>query len=346
MGKVRLVTNHVLVATLLVVSPLIWHDISLANPLSSRSVTIASSAPSVVTSHQFKFNIDTVNNIGSIVFRYCDNSPEFDMSCSAPPGLSVSSAVLSSQTGETGFSIDPTTTSNRLVISRPAGLTSTIPASYTFTNVTNQNVPYSTVYVRVSTHASSDGTGPRIDSGAVAFATVGAISVSGYVPPYLTFCVGVVVALNCSNATGTSLNFGELSETQPRFLTSQFSVATNDPGGYSTTLAGTTMTSGNNTISPPAFPQGSNPGTSQFGMNLRANSNPPVGANPAGVGTGSISPNFATPNQFYFNNQVIVSSAVPSDFNLFTASYIVNISDAQSPGVYSTTLTYIASAAF
>jgi hypothetical protein len=346
MRKVSRLTAHILVATLLVASPLLWYKSASANPLSTRSVTVGSSAPGTVTTHRYNFNIDTVNTVGSIEFEYCTNSPEIGSSCNAPPGLNVSAANISAQTGETGFAIDPSTTANRLVISRAAGLTSAIPVSYTFSNVTNHSAPFYTVFVRVATFSSTDGTGSRVDSGAVAFATTSAISVSGFVPPYLTFCVGVVVALNCVNASGTSLDFGELSKTQPRFLTSQFSVATNDPGGYSTTLAGTTMTSGNNIIPGLAPPQTSQPGTSQFGMNLRANSNPAVGANPTGVGTGAISPNYNIPNQYFFNNQVIASSPIPSDFNLFTVSYVVNVSDAQSPGVYSTTLTYIASAAF
>lgn len=331
---------------LLALLPLLLTRTIIANSLPSRSVVIGSSAPSAVTSHRYNFTFETATSVGSIEFEYCTNSPFIGTYCNPPLGLIVNTASISAQSGETGFSIDPSTTANRLVISRPPAMTSPVPASYTFNNVTNHSAPFNTVYVRVATFATSDGTGARTDSGAVAFATASGISVSGFVPPYLTFCVGVVVALNCSNATGTSLNFGELSKTQPRFLTSQFSVATNDPGGYATTLAGTTMTSGNNIIPGLPSPQGSQSGVSQFGMNLRANSNPAVGANPTGVGTGAISPNYGVPNQFFFNNQVIASSTISSDFNLFTASYIVNVSEAQSPGVYSTTLTYIASAAF
>lgn len=346
MRKVSQLTTHILVASLLVAAPLLCLKTSHANSLPSRSVTIGDSTPSAVTTHRYNFTFETATSVGSIEFEYCTNTPFIGTFCNPPLGLLVNSATLGAQTGETGFSIDPSTTANRLVISRPGALTSPVPASYTFNNVTNHSAPFNTVYVRVATFATSDGTGPRTDSGAVAFATAGNISVSGYVPPYLTFCVGVVVALNCSNATGTSLDFGELSKTQPRFLTSQFSVATNDPGGYATSLAGTTMTSGNNTIPALGSPQSSQAGTSQFGMNLRANSNPAVGANPSGVGTGSISPNFGIPNQFFFNNQVIATSTTPSEFNLFTASYIVNVGNSQSPGVYSTTLTYIATAAF
>lgn len=346
MRNVLNITSHILVAALIVASPLLL-QVANASTLPSRSVTISDSAPSAVNTHRYNFTIETVGSVGSIEFEYCTNSPEIGAFCNVPSGMDVDNAVLSSQSGETGFSIDnANTTPNRLVITRPAGLTSAIPVSYTFDNVTNHIQPRLTIFVRISTFASTDATGPRSDSGAVAYSTTGGISVSGFVPPYLTFCVGVVVALNCANAIGTSLDFGEFSTNQPRFLTSQFSVATNDPAGYAATLAGTTMTSGNNTINPLNSPQSSQPGTSQFGMNLRSNSNPAVGANPSGGGASTIAANYNVPNQFVFINQVITSSTLPTDYNLFTASYIVNISDAQNPGIYSTTLTYIATAAF
>lgn len=337
---------HILLVVVISAPPMLWPEISRAAPLTTKSVTISDSAPGAVNTHRFNFNINTVTSVGSIEFEYCSNTPFVGTVCTAPTGFSASSAVLSSQTGETGFSIDPSSTSNRIVLSRPAGLTSAIPVSYTFDTITNHSAPFNTVYVRLATFASSDGTGLRTDSGPVAYATVGSLSVSGYVPPHLTFCVGVTVALNCSSSSGNFLNFGELSTSQPRYLTSQFSVSTNDPGGYVTSVAGTTMTSGNNIIPALGTPSPSIAGSSQFGMNLRANSSPGVGANPAGVGTGAITPNYSIPNQFMFNNQVIASSSISTDFNLFTTSYIVNRSASQSPGVYSTTLTYVAVAAF
>jgi hypothetical protein len=81
-------------------------------------------------------------------------------------------------------------------------------------------------------------------------------------------------------------------------------------------------------------------------MNLRVNTSPAVGSNPSGVGTGVISPSFSVPNSYFFNNQVVASSVKSTDFNVFTVSYIVNISGDQQPGIYTTTLTYVAVAAF
>ncbi len=335
-------TTHVLVASLLGVAPLLWFQSAKAAQITSRSVTIGSSVPGAVTTHRFNYNYPSVSSVGSLVFEYCSNSPQVGAPCTAPGGLNLSGVSLV----EPGYGVHGSSTSNKLILTRAPSMTIVGPEVHTFNNVTNQSTANQTVFVRISSYASIDGTGAYIDEGSVAYSTASPLSVSGYVPPYLTFCVGVVVALDCSNVTGTLLSFGELSKSQPRFLSSQFSVATNDPGGHAVSVTGTTMTSGNNVITALASPQPSQPGTSQFGMNLRANSNPAVGANPAGVGTAVISPNFAIPNQFYFNNQVVASSSISTDFNSFTVSYLINVPSTQPAGFYSTTLTYIAVAAF
>ncbi len=318
-----------------------------AATLSNRSVTVSTSMPGAMSTHRFDFTIGTSSLVGSIEFEYCSNTPFVGTVCTAPAGFSASLAGLSNQTGGTGFVIDPVSTVNRIVISRIPSLLGNIPVSFTFDNVKNHDLPSSTVYVRMATYASSDGTGLITDSGAIALATVEPLSVSGFVPPYLTFCVGVTVTTNCETVSGFSLNFGELSIVRPSFLTSQFAVATNDPGGYSTSITGSTMTSGNNSIPGLLTQQASQPGVSQFGMNLRSNSNPVVGSDPLGGGVGIITPNYAISNKFFFGSpQVLTSAPMPSEMNYFTASYIINISPDQQPGIYTTTLTYIAVAAF
>jgi hypothetical protein len=328
------------------VAPLFWFQKAYADILSTRSVSIASSQPSATTEHRFDFTIPSASSIGSIEFEYCSNTPLVGTTCTPPAGFSATGAALAVESGETGFSIDSSSTVNRILLGRTSSMTSIGPVSYTFSNIVNQNTN-STVYVRISTFATSDGSGPRTDSGAVAYSTSSQVTVNAFVPPYLRFCVGIVVSANCTSFSGTYINFGELSTTQTRAMSSQFAVATNDPLGYVTSVAGTTMTSGNNTIPALAVPQSSSPGVSQFGMNLRANSSPAVGADPTGVGTGTLASNFASPNQYYFGtNEAVVTSNLPSDYNVFTVSYVVNVSANQSPGIYTTTLTYIATAAF
>ena len=313
--------------------------------LSSRDVVVLNSNPSVVTSHIYSFTIASNTLVGSMKFEYCINSPTVGGSCTVPPGLSLSSAVISSQIGAAGFSIDGSSTVSTLILTRPPAPVSPGPASYTFSNVINQSGNL-TVFVRVSTYASVDATGPLTDEGAVVYSTARGLGVGGYVPPYLLFCVGVTVTTNCTASSGALLDFGELSSTSTKTSSSEFSGSTNDPGGFSTTVIGQTMTAGNEVITPMGAVQFSLPGTGQFGMNLRANSSPNIGAEPVGPGTSVPVAQMNIPNKFFFGQQVVANSTLSTDFTKLTASYIVNVSPSQRPGIYNTTLTYIAMAAF
>lgn len=343
----RTVPLNTITALLLGVVPLIAIRHIDAVDLTSRNVVVSDAKPSASpVSNTFNFTIPSVSLLGSIEFEYCSNSPFVGTSCTAPAGFSASSVALATQTGETGFSIDGSSTSNKIVIGRPPVNATGIPVSYNFTGITNPSTANQPVYVRISTFASNNGTGSRTDSGSVVFSTASGVAVSGYVPPYLIFCAGVTVALDCTSSGGNLLNFGDLKTTQTKALSSEFSGSTNDPGGFSTTVAGNTMTSGNNVIPAMNPPSPSSVGQSQFGMNLRANSNPSIGAEVVGPGTSTAVANMVTANLFFYSTQVITSSPWPTEFNKFTASYIVNISSSQLPGVYSTTLTYIAVAAF
>ena len=180
----------------------------------------------------------------------------------------------------------------------------------------------------------------------MAFSTSTGFDVEGFVPPYLTFCVGVTVSSDCTSTTGNYLSFGELSSTSTKSLASQFAVATNDPVGYVVSLSGVTMTSGNNTIDKMELPMFSNTGVSQFGINLRANTSPLIGLDKSGSGTGFVSSDFNLVDQFVFKNDNIAFSTIPSDFNVYTISYIVNIPNEQPPGIYTSTITYIATVQF
>lgn len=315
--------------------------------IENRSVRISTSVPSAAATHEFKFDIVTPGTLGSVELEYCSNDPFIGTPCTAPAGFSASGASLASETGETGFIIHPTSTANKIILSRVPAAASAQPVSYSFSDVINPSTASQSVYVRISTFASDDATGPRIDEGAVVFSTSGGLGAKGYVPPFLIFCVGLTVSNKCSAASGNSINLGELSSAAPRAATSQFSGATNDVDGYSVSILGITMTSGNNTIPAMTAPAPSNPGTGQYGINLRANTNPAVGQNFSGVGVATIEPQYNIPNQFVFQSGTkLVSSTQTTDFNTFTVSYIVNVSAAQPAGVYNTTATYVATAAF
>jgi hypothetical protein len=314
--------------------------------LLNRSITISSARASLVVTHTFDFTPQTAGNIGSIVLEYCD-SPVFDYPCSAPPGLDLTGASLSSQTGDGGFSISGASTANKIVLTRPPSPTFGNPDQYVFSNVTNPSQADHVFFVRLSTYPTNDASGPLTDNGAVGFAIVSPFNVGANVPPFLRLCVGITVTFDCSSASGTSLNLGTLTSAAAHAGQSEYSGGTNSPDGYSVFALGTTMTSGNNSITANSSASPSFPGNSQFGINLRANSNPSVGADPSGPGSASPTPGYNQPNLFKFQpGDLISSDTLPSNFRKMTVSYLANIPAGQPGGVYSTTITYTAVATF
>jgi hypothetical protein len=316
--------------------------------LSSRSIVIATSAAGATTTHTIHFTISTTNILGSIQLQFCTNDPFIGSPCTAPAGLSYSGAALSAQTGETGFSVDGSSTANNEVLTRPAAVANAgVPVTFTFTGVINPSTTNQTTYLRISTYASTDASGPRVDQGGAAFNTAGSFGTAAFVPPFLSFCVGVTVNNNCSAFTGNSVSFGTLSKSQVSAISTQFAAATNDPTGYIIYSLGTTLTSGNNVIAAPSTPSPSAPGNSQFGINLRQNILPSVGQNPQGAGTGAPLTDYNAANLFMFNpGAAIASASTATDYTVFTTTYIANIVDGQAPGVYTTTITYMAVAQF
>ncbi len=319
-----------------------------AAELTLRNISVGSGIPGSDTSHTFNFTFGSPVALGSITFLYCENTPVFDQSCDPPVGLDLSGATLSSQSGNTGFSIDTVnSTPNMIVLTRSAAVAATVPSSYVLNNIINPtNAPHSE-FIQISTHAAIDGSGPRIDEGAVAFAINPVLDVSAYIPPFLNFCVGVSVALDCTSTIGDSIDLGIISKSSANAATSQFSTATNDPSGYVVYALGNTMTSGNNIIPSLATPLPSVIGSSQFGLNLRSNTAPAVGQEPFGVGTGLPILNYNFPNFYTYNDgDSIASSTLSSDYTRMTVSYLINAAGPQPAGIYSTTLTYLATVSF
>ena len=316
--------------------------------LPNRSITIGNSRASAVTTYDFQFDLTVGGTLGSIRFEFCSNDPlPFEL-CTIPSGFDISGAVIDGQSGETGFTVHGSTNPNNLILTRvPLALTPQT-VSYDTSNVVNPDVGPATYYIRVYTYAADDGTGPTTEEGGLAFAITDDFGVTAFVPPFLEFCVGITITSNsCATASGDSINFGTLTPDSVRTATSQMTAGTNGVGGVSIAVIGTTMTSGVHTIDALNAPSPSSPGVNQFGINLRNNASPNVGANPTGIGTTVPVGNYNIPNQFTFNTgDQIANSPLSTNFNTLTASYIVNVHEDQNPGVYTSTITYVATATF
>jgi len=347
--KARSRATYCLLALLLTLTGLIGLMPSQAKALelSSRSLAIDDPRPGATTRHTFRFtNASTGTPLGSIVFEYCTNVIA-TRPCNAPAGVDASGAVLASQSGETGFSIF-SANSNRIVLTR--GVATPPNASsvqYSFTGIVNPNGVPDTFYARISTYTSNDGTGFYTDFGAVVNSTTQRIQINGEVPPYLKFCVGLVITGDCSSAEGNLVDLGDLTTAFVASGTSMMQASTNADFGLVIAAYGTTMTSGTNVIPALAAPTVSAPGNAQFGLNLRNNTNPNVGQDPGGGGIANPTPNYNIVDRFTFNSgDTIATSPVATDTRTFTVSYIANIAPSQAPGLYTATLTYICSASF
>ncbi len=310
--------------------------------LQNHSVQISTAIVGATANHNFSFTYPSTSVVGSIMLLYCDAGALLPMVCNAPAGMDASGASLASQTGNTGFSIGSVTT-NKIILTRAPAAGAAVASTYNFNNIINPSTPNATTYVRIATYPTVDATGPNNDDGAVAFATINPFQIGAFVPPFIKLCVGITVAQDCSSALGNSINLGTLSTNSTKAATSEFAAGTNSITGYNVFTLGNTMTSGNNTIAALNSASTSRTGVSQFGLNLRANTTPAVGADPQGPGTATPQAGYNSSNTFKFQNGDVIAQAIkPSDFNKMTTSYIVNISSAQPSGIYATTVTYLA----
>ena len=292
------------------------------------------------------FNV-TATTLGSIEIEFCSNSPLQNDVCDAPAGFDISHATINSQSGQTGFTVSTNSTANDLILTRPPAADGIGMTNYVLGNVTNPGTG-GALFARIITYPTSDASGAPTDFGGIAISIVGTVGLTTEVPPYLTFCLGEsITGTDCTTATDPFTDLGDLSSSVASAAQDQMVVATNAQNGYTLAVSGPTMASGNNTINAMAALAPSLPGTSQFGMNLRANTAPLIGQDPSGSGTATVTANYDQPNRFFFQSGDIIATSTTSDaYRKFTASYIVNIPKDQPGGVYSTTLTYVALANF
>ena len=364
----RLLGTIVIVVAL--VLPVLLPNAAQAAQITARRLTLqpgatdGGSKPGGVVDHFFEFTLPGGNSVGSIQFLYCTTASG---ACTTPAGLDTTSSTLGSETGATGFVIDTADVNGSPYLTRTAAAVgANTPVTYQLQTITNPTTTNQTFYVRISTFTSTDTTGSALDTGTVAASTATPIVLNGTMPESLVFCTGGTVGLtagvpDCSTASSGSVSFNQLfSPTDTATATSQMAASTNAGSGYAITVAGPTLTSGSNTISAMTSTGFGIRGTSQFGLNLKANtvttSTPAVGTEVAAApnGTnykGQAAANYNTVDQFKFNTGDTVANSAnggagASDAQIFTVSYVVNVPGSQAAGTYTTTLTYVCTPTF
>ncbi len=163
-------------------------------------------------------------------------------------------------------------------------------------------------------------------------------------------CVTITPTLVFS-MSASSVSLGTLTTVAPGTGSHTISVQTNASSGFALSYLGATLTNtANGSYTIPVYTSGaSSPGTAGFGINLKDNATPDIGANPvANYGTCGIASGYSTADQYTFVSSgitTLTSVTAPTDC-LYTASYVANISSTTAAGPYATEITYIATGTF
>ncbi|MDB5160546.1 MAG: hypothetical protein JWO99_809 [Candidatus Saccharibacteria bacterium] len=314
----------------------------------TRGLYMQSSEPSATTSYTVSLQYMTPQPVGSLDMLFCIDPIPY-MPCVTPPGLDVSNAALTAQTGETGFAI-LNKSPNHIILTRlPSMIMGGSASSYKLDNIVNPSQANQAFSIRLKSLGSIDGSGSQIDFGSVRGQVQTGTVIETQVPPMLIFCAARVVEDDCIGTDDTYYtDMGTLSAKSTLTAQSQMAVGTNATGGFAITANGSPLAAGTHTIDSPTAPTPSVPGTDQFGINLVANNEPSVGINPQGTWANAVtSPDYGVPNQYkYVSGDVVAYSPNVSLMKKFTVSYILNSSPSLHAGVYTTTITYIASGRF
>jgi hypothetical protein len=146
----------------------------------NRSLLILDPTPSATTQYTVSLTYNnqgvSTTTVGSIDLLFCldpipsepisPQNPVDHQPCVTPAGLDVSTAVLSDQTGETGFTILSQTT-NEIVLTRTPGAVNETPSTYTFDNIVNPVDTTHSFAIRLSDYPTTDASGPLINLGSV-----------------------------------------------------------------------------------------------------------------------------------------------------------------------------------
>lgn len=342
MPKGNMVRKQQIICGLIISSMLLAYcpNIVSASPITDRKVVIGSSIASADTTYDFTFTAPTATTIKSVKFQACDTAGGDCTQTGSASGFSSSTpgSALVSTTGLGGagsWMVDNSDSHSLRITNTDNSGSPSVGALVKFSNVHNPSATNSTFFIRITTYSDANWT-TAIDNGTVATSTAGRVTVSVAIDEQLAFTLSDTT-VTLDTPTVTTAGTG----------TSSMTLSTNAATGYTVSYVGTTLTSGTNAITAMSSATTSVPNSKQFGLNLVANTLPSVGSNKSGSGSGIPSVGYDTANNFKFlSGDTIASASIPTNTNTFTTSYIVNMDGSTAAGVYSTVLTYVATANF
>lgn len=321
-----------------------------AAQITARALTLSSSAGAATgVTYTFTFTVPSGTVLKSFQARICTTASG---SCTTPSGWTGASADLASQPTNygdaTGWTDESTSSALRM---KKTGNSAAPTGAQTvaFNAVANPTANNTTFFARITTY-SDDTYTTAVDSGTIAASTAQQITVTASVDETLTFCAGTsITGTNCGTIAGSSVSLGTLTDSTTGSGTSVMAVSTNAVSGYAVTINGATLTSGGNTITAITAGGGSasSQGSEQFGINVRDNATPNVGADPTDSTNLSYGTGYGTVDSYKFvTGNTVVSKNAASNSTAYTVSYIANVAGTTEPGTYTGTYTYIATATF
>lgn len=192
------------------VAPALLPMLASADQLTARSVQLSSSSAGA-TGVTYEVEFTPAASAAAFVVDFCSNTPLIGETCTAPEGLSLSSAT----TATAGFTRE-VLDANTIVLT--GAITAPTPIAVNIDNVTNPDEP-GLIYARVVTYSDAESAAlynstnlgaDSVDSGSIAIAINDSIGVSGAVLESITFCVsGEEIGPNCTNTETPVLLLGE-----------------------------------------------------------------------------------------------------------------------------------------
>ena len=378
----RLSLGLLAVLVTLISSGLLIPGAASAAQVTTRSITMSTSAPSATAvTYTVTFTPGTTITHPDVLLDFCSNDPIIGDACTATAGTDTPNMSSAAATGYTVTTIG----SNRGIKLTTSTLTYTSgsPVTITVTGVVNPSNT-ATFYGRLLTYTTG-GAGAQTsvtasgfqDYGGIALSTTANILITSKVFETLAFCVfqtscGTQANLTLGDPTTQALSTATAYDNS----NAQYTIATNAQGGVNITMTGTTLCrsatpSNCNTGTTSIFtitsigstPLVRNPGSEQFGLcvDITGASGLTVGTayidainNCHSLGTGT----YAGTSKFGLNDSTsaggtnnaagsqVLSSTVPIASYTGVFTFLGDIAATTEAGVYTTSLNLVATGTF
>lgn len=154
------------------------------------------------------------------------------------------------------------------------------------------------------------------------------------------------------SVNGGPIDLGVLDPSTTHAGSTTFSVRNYEASGYSVIISGASLHTATHTLAALTSPTAAQAGTEQFGINLRKNTSPNVGADVQQLPDSTFSfgqpmANYNTADKFqYVDGDTIASSAKSSGETVYTMSVIANVNTGTPAGVYTGLLSVIVTPTF